>query len=295
MSRSDQPGVITFPAVTFPAGASTVDHTITTEDDDEALGTYDLIIGVAQPANDVGQPNTNFSSLDESTVTVRDGEQPGVWIETVDGDGSAGNGNPYPSIQIPRSITEGEEMFFILKRKYRGPQLTINVEGMGAETFVEGEAQEITLNRNGDATHFMSFDTRVETTVHHPDPSKESTSTYTHPFSYLLQGESSRTRRIRGAPRVDALGASGSIRLLPYECIDSPGFSNHGGCSLTLQYLLGSQIEQTFTIYSDLMGVRIEADQTRPPWERAAPSPSPWNATEASPASWPIPCTSPSW
>ena len=435
-------------------------HTITTEDDDEALGTYELIVGVAHPANDVGQPNTYHSSLDEITVTVRDGEQPNLWIETVDADGSAGNGNPYPHVQVPRSITEGEEMFFVLRRKYNGPQLTANVEGTGAENFVtgtvpttvtiaqgerskrfsvmtledsiveehgeftmtlldgvgyrpgdsagrqqsaghwiydndtfdwplleisadvdwvnegedvlftltrsgdteasldaevrifhtqgsadnsgamqevvdatftfaagsetatvtkatvddsinrgdsyvvavlnpglyyiqffgrgrnqdniwvqdddrptttltpatdtfeEGNAQEITLNRAGDATYFMRFETRVETTVHHPDPETESTSSYVHPFSHLFQGESSKVNRIRSAPRVEALGASGIIRLLPFECIDSPGFSNNGGCGLTTQYLLGSENEQTFTIYSDLMGVRIEADQT---------------------------------
>ena len=455
--RTQRLGEVTFPAVTFSAGTSTVTYTITTEDDDEALGSYDLIIGIAHPVNDIGGLNTYWGAPEESTVIVRDGELPTVWIETIDPDGAPGHGNPYPNVQIPRNITEGEEMFFILKQNYRADEIIINLEGTGGEgfvrgmvpttvtmaggerskrfsvrtrndlvaeehgeftmtvldgtayrpgddggrrqsasywiydndtiglpslrissnddwvnegedvvftltrsnsagsldayvriittraspsgsasvqevedatvtfaegsatttvtiattndlvnggdrhvvatirpglyrlmtigqgasydivwvqdddrptvtltpatdTFVEGEAQEITLNRAGDATYFMRFKTRVETTVHHPDPSREATSSYVHPFSFLIEGESSGTRRIRTAPRVDALGASGSIQLLPVDCSDSPGFGNVG-CSLTLQYLLGSQIEQTYAIYSDFMGVRIEADQ----------------------------------
>ena len=140
-------------------------HTITTEDDDEALGTYDLIVGVAHPANDVGQPNTYHSSLDEITVTVRDGEQPNLWIETVDADGSAGNGNPYPHVQVPRSITEGEEMFFVLRRKYNGPQLTANVEGTGAENFVTGTVPTTVTIAQGERSKRFSVMTLEDSIV----------------------------------------------------------------------------------------------------------------------------------
>ena len=134
--RIVEQGSITYPAVTFSVGFGTATHTITTEDDHEALGTYDLNIGVAHPVNDIGETNTYHRSEGEVTITVRDDGLPTVWIETTDPDGSPGNGNPYPQVTIPRRIYEGDGMHFILKRQRRGPELTINLEGTGASSFI---------------------------------------------------------------------------------------------------------------------------------------------------------------
>ena len=68
--RIVEQGSITYSAVTFSVGFGTATHTITTEDDHEALGTYDLNIGVAHPVNDIGETNTYHRSEGEVTITV---------------------------------------------------------------------------------------------------------------------------------------------------------------------------------------------------------------------------------
>ena len=153
------PGGTTFPQVTFSAGSSTVTYTINTEDDDEALGSFEVKISVAHPADDVGQANTYRTTGAEETVIVGDDEQPGVWLETMNDDGSAGNGNPYPLIPIPRRIYEGQAIFFKLIRLRSGPSLTINLQGTGAENFVSGTLPTTATIRKGSKTATIRIET----------------------------------------------------------------------------------------------------------------------------------------
>ena len=162
--RIVEQGSITYPAVTFSVGFGTATHTITTEDDHEALGTYDLNIGVAHPVNDIGETNTYHRSEGEVTITVRDDDLPTVWIETTDPDGSPGNGNPYPQVTIPRRIYEGDGMHFILKRQRRGPELTINLEGTGASSFITATLPTTVTMAQGETSariHIPTYDDAV--------------------------------------------------------------------------------------------------------------------------------------
>ena len=60
----------------------------------------------------------------------------------------------------------------------------------------------------------------------------------------------------------------GSFIIEPHICVDNPGYKTsispegyYENCGLGPQYMRGSDYEQTFVIYNDFMGVRIEADQ----------------------------------
>ena len=74
-------------------------------------------------------------------------------------DGSAGNGNPYPLIPIPRRIYEGQAIFFKLIRLRSGPSLTINLQGTGAENFVSGTLPTTATIRKGSKTATIRIET----------------------------------------------------------------------------------------------------------------------------------------
>ena len=132
----------------------------------------------------------------------------------------------------------------------------------------------VTLTRSGDISRDLRIDAYMEFIRLHTTQGQDSTFTPHWPFGLIERGDSSRTQNDRSTGRVDALGATGRIWLVPdncpdgssdcvvhvppHYCPDSPGSF---GCGFGPQYQRGSQYEQTFTVYNDTMEVRIEADQ----------------------------------
>ena len=140
----------------------------------------------------------------------------------------------------------------------------------------EDELLEVTLSRTGDTTHHLSPYAMYAITRKHIVPDQETTRTIRSRPLRFLAGENDVVRVFGYSGRVEALGATGRLWLVPddcpdgsaecgtivvpHYCPDNPGI-NRGQCLLNPQYLRGSAYEHTFTIHSDFMGVRIEADQ----------------------------------
>ena len=135
----------------------------------------------------------------------------------------------------------------------------------------------VTISRTGDTTALLWVDAMEETTRRNPAPLQDETTYSKWSFGRVFPGDSSTTLPFKATGPVGALGATGRLWLVPDDCpddsadcgrvntphicVDNPG-PDDANCSYGAQYMRGSVNEQTFTIYNDFMGVRIEADQT---------------------------------
>ena len=158
--RADAPTDLTFPPVTFPAGADRVQHTITTTDDDLDLGTYVLKIGVAHPVYDVGEAYTYRRPAHEEEVTVRDDELPQVKIRAITPAGIELHGSPFSQLDLPHEHEEGETMHFLLVRRGRGAALTVNLRATGAGDFITAALPTSATIPQGETTY--QFEIRTD-------------------------------------------------------------------------------------------------------------------------------------
>ena len=149
----------------------------------------------------------------------------------------------------------------------------------------EGDLMEATFSRTGDTTYRVYVDSMLEIARKWPAPYEDRTYSGEYSFGRVDPGEASSTIPFGGTGRVDALGATGRLWLVPdscpdgsedcgevntpHICVDNPGHNTgvseagyYQNCGLGPQYMRGSDYEQTFVIHNDFMGVRIEADQT---------------------------------
>ncbi len=149
--------------------------------------------------------------------------------------------------------------------------------GPAMAEYEQGEPLTATISRTGDTTVLLYVDTMREITRRYPAPFQDRTTLSDWRFSRVLPGDSSTTVQFARLSNVEALGATGRVWLVPDSCpdgsedcgvIDLPHVCiDHAGpdpavCGFHPQYYRGSPYEQTFTVYSKYMGVRIEADQT---------------------------------
>ena len=123
----------------------------------------------------------------------------------------------------------------------------------------------------------LNVDGTREVTRIYPAPAQNKTSSRKWYIEFIAPGESSTANLFGVAGNVEALGATGRLWMVPddcpdgsaecgkvihpHYCPDDPGRDN-ANCTYRPQYLRGGAYEQTFIIYNDFMGVRIEADQT---------------------------------
>ena len=156
--------------------------------------------------------------------------------------------------------------------------------GPATTEYDEGDRMEATLSRTGDTTYTVYVDSMVEVTTKYPAPLEDQTRSRQFLFARVDSGGASSTITFGGTGRVEALGATGRVWLVsdscpdgsedcgriiePHICVDNPGYKTsisaegyYENCGLGPQYMRGSDYEQTFVIYNDFMGVRIEADQ----------------------------------
>ena len=184
---------------------------------------------------------------------------------------------------------------------------TVTIGPVTAE-YEEGDLMTVTSFRTGDTTALLWVDAMEETTRRNPAPLQDETTYSELSFGRVMPGDSSTTQPFKATGPVGALGATGRLWLVPDDCpddsadcgrvntphicVDHPG-PDDANCSYRAQYMRGSPYEQTFTIYNDFMGVRIEADQASIA-EGGAP-PSPCTGTEESPTTSPRPSRSGCW
>ena len=149
--------------------------------------------------------------------------------------------------------------------------------GPATAVYDEGDQLEATLSRAGDTTPLLTVDGTQEVTRIYPAPAQNKTSSRKWFDGLIAPGESSTAKRFGLTGNVEALGATGRLWMVPddcpdgsaecgdviypHYCPDDPGRDN-ANCAYEPQYLRGGAYEQTFIIYNDFMGVRIEADQT---------------------------------
>ena len=149
--------------------------------------------------------------------------------------------------------------------------------GPASAVYEQGERMTATVSRTGDTTVLLYVDTMREITRRYPAPLQDRTTFSDWRFSRVAAGDSSTTVQFALLGNVGALGATGRVWMVPDSCpdgsadcgeIDAPHVCiDHAGpdaadCGFHPQYYRGSDYEQTFTVYSKYMGVRIEADQT---------------------------------
>ena len=214
----------------FIAGQDTVNITLTTDDDDKNYGDA-TITAVIMPGDYSIAAQAEHGS--QAAIDLQSDAQ--VWVQDDD--------RPTVTLSPPTAVYDEDELL------------------------------EVTLSRAGDTTPHLRTDAMLTITRKHP---VERTTTHrSYPLKFL-PGENDVARVFGYSGRVEALGATGRLWLVPdycpdgsaecgrisvpHYCPDNPGI-NSGQCLRDPQYLRGSAYEQTFTIHSDFMGVRIEADQ----------------------------------
>ena len=89
-----------------------------------------------------------------------------------------------------------------------------------AAEYDEGDSMIVTLTRSGDISRDLRIDAYMEFIRLHPTQGQDSTFTSHWPFGLIERGDSSRTQNYRSTGRVDALGATGRIWLVPDNCPD---------------------------------------------------------------------------
>ena len=119
-----------------------------------------------------------------------------------------------------------------------------------------------TLTRTGDTSGGIGIGYGVSTIIYWPHPRQDQHVEWNsgnRPIrSHIPPGETSFAVQYRYAPYVSFLGRSNSFTLAPPNyCPDDPKACGYGP-----QYTLGTSQETTVRLYNNLMGVRINAEQT---------------------------------
>ena len=150
---------VTKPKVTFAAGSSTATHTITTVNDTEALGNFEIRAYVASPYS-VQQTETYHNDPGQVSITVRDTDLPKVRIVTY-GDGGVhdNSGSLFPHIHFLPSKSEGSSLKFKVERKRPGEALTVNIGRSGAEDFTTGTVPTSVIIPKGDTEVIITVQT----------------------------------------------------------------------------------------------------------------------------------------
>ena len=143
--------------------------------------------------------------------------------------------------------------------------------------YYEGSRPNVVLTRTGDTSReLINVDVVWHQTIHFPAPLSDFTGNTVFLFAARIpSGQASYTHEVPTLRRMKALGMSGRAWIVPDSCPDGsadcgpnnnphycPAISGrdvNGGCGHRQQYLRGSDYEQTFRIYNNFMGVRIEA------------------------------------
>ena len=118
----------------------------------------------------------------------------------------------------------------------------------------------VTLARTGDTSGRLLIPGWAPFTTYNPAPDHDEDGSLLHDgfFGHIPPGETSYAATYLVHRKVNALGRSYRIVLAdPHYCPDDPEECGYGP-----QYTVGTPQEATFRSYSNLMGVRIEADQT---------------------------------
>ena len=132
--------------------------------------------------------------------------------------------------------------------------------GLGTEFDNPNLELPIILARTGDTSGRLLIPGWVPFTTHNPAPDHDEDGSLLHDgfFGHIPPGETSYAATYLVHRKVNALGRSYRIVLAdPHYCPDDPEECGYGP-----QYTVGTPQEATFRSYSNLMGVRIEADQT---------------------------------
>ena len=157
---------MTYPAVTFAANSATAQHTIETENDRLDLGNYKYSVTVEDPVN-VGETRTYHRDYAAEEVTVRDNELPNVSVYIKQGRSTGGDfiGVLQNLNSIPVFATEGDAVRFSLERIAPGPALTVNLEVMGADSFVTGALPTTATIAEGQTKKVIAIATANDATV----------------------------------------------------------------------------------------------------------------------------------
>ena len=118
----------------------------------------------------------------------------------------------------------------------------------------------VTLTRTGDTSGRLLIPGSTPFTTYNPAPDHDEDGEIIHKsfFGHIPPGETSYAATYHVHSNVNALGRSYRIVLAdPHYCPDDPEECGYGP-----QYTVGTPQEATLRSYSNLMGVRIEADQT---------------------------------
>ena len=209
--------------VSFPAGTRTFTITKSTTNDNFNYGNSSYhAIVLAGPDDDY---NAYYDHRE--TVWVQDDDRPTVTITATTTELYGYPGHSYG-----------------LGTKFDNPNLELPV----------------TLARTGDTSGRLLIPGWVPFTTYNPAPDHDEDGSLLHDgfFGHIPPGETSYAATYLVHRKVNALGRSYRIVLAdPHYCPDDPEECGYGP-----QYTVGTPQEATFRSYSNLMGVRIEADQT---------------------------------
>ena len=133
--------------VVFPAGDATVEHTITTTDDDVRAGSHTVTATLLYPP-DIGEPRTYWRERPSSvTVTVRDTN-----LETV------------VLLASTLRVVEGESIILELSRSGRSP-ITVTLEATGTGDYTTGTLPETVTFGLQQATATVTIPTQDDSTA----------------------------------------------------------------------------------------------------------------------------------
>ena len=151
------------PAVTFASGSATAEYAISTEDDREDLGNYEVRVSVVAPSA-VGEASTYHAAGGSSTVVVRDDELPKITIATTTGRDDSHSGSYLHVPDVPRNL-EGEDFKFVVLRTTPGSTLTVNVDVSGAAAFVTSTFPTSVTIPSGETSVVFTISTEDDATA----------------------------------------------------------------------------------------------------------------------------------
>ena len=114
----------------------------------------------------------------------------------------------------------------------------------------------IPFSRTGDVSGALELESRITFTEFIPEPGQDITVTEAHTLVYSIQPGDASGLPVLTYGGVYFMGDGGHVQLLSHYC---PGRPN--ACGYFPQYVVGNPSDITYRVYSDIMGVRIEADQ----------------------------------
>ena len=209
--------------VSFPAGTRTFTITKSTTDDNFNYGNSTYHAVV------LAGPNDDYRAYYDhrETVWVQDDDRPTVTITA-------------PTTEVYGYPRRSDDLGMV----FDNPQLELPV----------------TLTRTGDTSGRLLIPGWAPFTTYNPAPDHDEDDSLIHYsfFGHIPPGETSYAATYLVHSNVNALGRSYRIVLAdPHYCPDDPEECGYGP-----QYTVGTPQEATLRSYSNLMGVRIEADQT---------------------------------